>query len=499
MRSLTGIFLLITACLALLAVWTRTNQPTRYWPGWYVARFPGEIDGVLLHDALESEGIFDALSAWSARVLFQEIPRTAEIPVADIDRRMEPGDPRLDPFLRNIGRLFRSEDRAVVYLPADRSVSAYRRILRSHPVLFRAEIMDEDSRSIAQSTLAFFVAAVLIWLLTADGAAELALVALPWLAVVALGGAEVLLPALASYGIVTLRHSRPRNALWCWSAAAAIIVFAVLYFTSAATAMFLFAFASSEVVPGLLKSRGLARGEKYLKSIRSLSRRREHVLFEPLTLAPPNRGKAKTFAGPFHIWKPGAVGCIVFLSAFYPEPEDHDPIPAGGTVIASFDSMSGLHRLSGGRRTSDRLPDLSDLVSSTAYQEGFMNGARYSLPVPGDSLIRREYRGLETALVVEEKAVTTYNEAWFIETVNRSLRRGAGQLYASLGGVAPVRVVTRPESLVIGKSLDFTAYALIVLAMMLAVLPGFVLQRNDAVSGRPHPYLSTLPRRAQAA
>ena len=485
MRRMAGGLLLIPGLFGLWGIREHLSDASRYWPGWYAVRFPRDMEAAALEEILESMGISGSLSAASARVLVQEIPRTAEIPADRIGERLREGDPRLDPFLRSVSKLFESGDSSVIYLQADRSPGAYRRAFRRRRELSGLEIMDDDSSSNWKSALVFLAAAVVIWGLTSEGALDCAPAALPWLVLVGLGGWELLFPALAAYAAAALRHARGGCAPGCFFAAAVIMGVLVFYASAAAAGMFALAFIISEFAPA---AAGGSPGASMPP--RRRAGRRDHNLFEPLSLSSRSEEKARPSVCRLQVWRMIIIGLIPASAAFYPEPPRHDPIPALGRVAGPLDSMAALHRLAE-FRGANSLPDIGDMVSSAVYQRGFMDGARYEVPRPGASLIRREYSEDDPGLGVRDRAVTLYDAQWFRETMDSVLSRGPGRLYASAGGIGTAAAVRRPGSRMLRVSIDSTAALLIAAAMLPALLAASAPRRwalrargNDSLSSR---------------
>ena len=490
---MVGGLMLIAGLFGLWGIREHLSDASRYWPGWYAVRFPKDMEAAALGELLESMGISGSLSAASARVLVQEIPRTAEIPADRIGERLQEGDPRLDPFLRNVSKLFESGDSSVIYLQADRSPGAYRRAFRRRRELSNVEIMDDDSPGNWKSALVFLACAAVIWVLTSEGALDCAPAALPWFVLVGLGGWELLFPALAAYVTAALRHARGGWAPPCFFAAAVIMGVLVFYASAAAAGMFALAFIISEFAPvsvgGAAGGRGSGGGEGALGAStppRRRAGRREHNLFEPLSLSSRAGREARPSIAGIRVWRLIILGLIPASAVFYPEPARHDPIPALGRVVGSLDSMAALHRLAE-FRGADSLPDIGDMVSSAVYQRGFMDGARYEVPRPGTSLIRREYSEDDAGLGVKDRAVTLYDAQWFRETMNSVLSRGPGRLYAAAGGIGTAAAVRRPGSRMLRVSIDSTAALLIAAAMLAALLPrrwALRARGNDSLSSR---------------
>jgi hypothetical protein len=224
-----------------------------------------------------------------------------------------------------------------------------------------------------------------------------------------------------------------------------------------------------------------------------ITRRRDHRLFDPVSLT--------SSRSPVQINRryPGLMAAAaILLTLLLPVPgiSTHAPVPSAMSNTDGF-GVADLQRLSSSQSALS-LPDLSGLISSAAYQEGFLYGATYRLPMPGEKLSILNYRASDVSIEAAETTITEYNNAWFDKLLSRELDQGVGRLFKSLGGPSPVSIVTGPPIAEAGTlnylQIIFSSIAVIVM-LMLVFLPA---HGDLPVRGIYTPIL-TARRRAQAA
>ncbi len=484
-KRLFALFLFIlTSCTLLLLLNTRGSE-SLYWPGWYILRLSVETEVPNAVHLLSDSGVDGALSASSAEVSYMAIPRLERVSVDGLDSVLVTGDPRRDPYLSRISSLFESGGAELIYLPADRSLAAYRNILDGIKELSGWQLMDERT-GIRFHVLVFIAAALIISVKPARIAAMLPLAVFVFFAV-----PKAVFPALLIY------YLSPSNFRWNHKVRKRLPELAVYTGFFAAAASLFLTVGVDFFIPlciSLVSSEFIFTLAMRLDGRQIFAKRHEHQLFEPLSLT-----KSRIPATGKHYF-PGLLAAIaVILTLFIPVPgtKSHPPVPYTVKSSEGFDDFASLHRLSD-NQTASSLPDVSGLISSTAYHEGFLYGAEYRLPMPGDTLKVRSYSDNGDSIAVVESIITDYDEAWFGAVVNRELSRGPGRLFASLGGPSPVVTVTE---LPIVESGGFGTMRIILLSiavlvmLMLVLLPTHV---NQLTRGIYKPLL-TVRRRAQAA
>jgi hypothetical protein len=420
-----------------------------------------------------------------------------------------PGDPRRDMYISRVSELFKSDGADLVYLPAERNLAQYRRILRGIPELASYRLMDDSFSYNWISSIAFIGVALLYALLNKRGRPVVTGIAaiLPLAVLISFLGPTAVFPALL---VFALSSSNP-GIRETWIHPAFGFVFFIGFFAAAA-ALFLAAVSVShtslfiavsvlEIVsfivmkrsrkPRQKKKTGKTSGIRRVSTI--IGRRRDHRLFDPVSLT--------SSKSPVQISRryPGLIAAAaILLTILLPVPgvSTHAPVPSAISNTDGF-GVAELQQLSTSQ-SAGSLPDLSGLISSAVYQEGFLYGATYRLPLPGEKLSILNYRASDTSIATSESTITEYNNAWFDELLNRELNRGVGRLFKSLGGPAPVSLVTGPPIAEAGTinnlQIIFSGIAVIVM-LMLVFLPA----HGDLPVRGIYPPILTARRRAQAA
>jgi len=498
--------LIISAALLILPVLISAGRGPEplYWPGWFVLRADPGIPPGIVEKQLEDAGVKDYVSAENSLVEYMDIPRIRMTSVSRIDDVLIPGDPRRDPYLSRIHELFESGDSSLVYLPSGPGLRYYREILRGMDGIGGWELMDDVSSP--GGALAFIIFAGLA-LLTAFAARDGRMSAARIISILPPGlylffffeNMEVIFPLLLAYFLSPSNLIRQGNLKGRYYRG---IVFSGYAASSGSgvTAL-LSALLSSELIVLLSPVRekhtpgtSVTRPEK-----RKLFRRRsEHQLFVPLSLTQhPRRtsGLTPKTAGLYL-----AAGCTLaslFLPAGFASQPEHSPIPHALPAVSDFDDLSSFTALDGERNASS-LPDAAMMLSSAAFQEGFLFGSKFRLPLPGESLSIRGYSPEGSGLSVSETVVKNYDRSWYESVLQRELSRGAGLLFASLGGPSPVfRISQVPgiEETHLNR-IQIALYGIAVLAMLLLTI--FPYRGNAPVRSIYKPIINAR-RRAQAA
>lgn len=507
--GLIVIYLFILTICGLVYLLGTSDSDSVYWPDWYILRLPVTIRAAESEKLLLSAGIDGALSAASAEVSYMAIPDIRRVVIADLDKVLVAGDPRRDSYLSRVSEIFKSDGADLVYLPADRSLADYRRTIREIPELSSAQLMDYQA-SFNWVPALIFLTVSLIYTVAVSGkhirfvrpAAMLPFAVLVLITLPTTVFPSLLVFVLSPSSLILNKEQRStffKFAVVIGFAAASVSLILTagsenLWSVLVAIVSFEFATAvifrrNERIHPGQPKKKNAAGNSRslYLK-------RRDHRLFDPVSLTGP---EAPTiFRRNYHSMIAAAVVIMTILIPLKAA-TSHPPIPYAAPVSGGFTSFSDMYRLSE-NQTAGNLPDLSGLVSSVSYQEGFLFGSRYRLPVPGESLSFLEYSDKGTSITTAESTVVEYDDFWFETLLDRELSSGAGRLFQSLGGPSPVFSVTKapvPE-LSQFRNLQIVLFGIAVLVMLML---SFSPAHGDLpVRGKFTPILSAR-RRAQAA
>ena len=157
MRIRKGIllFLIFSAVVSLTHLFESKSSGPVYWPGWFILKLSPETTGSAGIAALSAAGIMDAVGASNTFVSYMEIPEIGSASISGLDEVLSRGDPRRDPYLSSVSSLFKSGNSDLIYLPSDRSLRSYLRVLGNTPELRDGEIMDGQQGSFPFYSLIF--------------------------------------------------------------------------------------------------------------------------------------------------------------------------------------------------------------------------------------------------------------------------------------------------------------------------------------------------------
>ena len=120
--------LLTLGAVATMVALSGAAHEQQGWNAFDLVVVPATASIEELHAALDAEGLAP-ISAANATIRVEDFNGQAELPIADLSQRFDDADPRLDPFVRAVMRLFSirqgETDSHVMYLP--RSSSIFRR------------------------------------------------------------------------------------------------------------------------------------------------------------------------------------------------------------------------------------------------------------------------------------------------------------------------------------------------------------------------------------
>ncbi len=530
-RVLIVLFLLIATILIIQVVLGNRIGESRIWPGRYTAVLPEGTDIDALLTELFDSGVEGIISSGSVSVDYMDIPAMNSAALNEIDTILFPGDPRRDAWIVQAPQLFQSSDgREVIYLPADRSIRRYLKMMNTGTGDADIVIADEVSGGGVFSTGLFIIAAVLISLLGPKGwkhriwIAAGTLVWIPYLWIAPTGAVPSAILIFFLLQFSTNRRGNQRYLFWLMAAAAALPLILGYPFpgsvASASMALggsFLYFLFSPKGIRTAATGTTVQKTQKRPTASKSsgrriLSRRADHNLFNPLSLTDSfvEREPVKKALGsmaPMELVPIlGSVllllltGLIFTIQTFSPaQSQDSAPleVPAPGSLVSEVLSASALHELDGWRDAYS-LPDLSMLVASKAYQQGFMFGLEPGLPIPGDVVNIREYQNVEGSLETLERPVLIFDEQWFETTVNEIEQSPIGRLLLSPGGatsVVSIDIRQMPGMNSSQKVHATTFYIVLILSIILTVI--FSHERH--ASRGAYISLSSVRRRAQAA
>ena len=404
----------LIATVAAPAAVSRFSGMAQIWEGYYLlAADRSALDGDRLDRAFAG-----SLTA-AAPVRFTVFDGFEEQPVDRLTLRLDPIDPRFDPFLQSVAGYFTATEpsggeRSLRYLPSRLPPAGLLLRLAIAWPAAALDVLDFDVRMricAAGAGVAVALVAAVAGLAVGRSASGIRVAAsiVPWIvAVLNAGGAALIAAAGVIPAMASARGATPPRA------AGAIAAIAVLMT------------AASALIGGALV--GLAVGAATIGSIAAAAlpggghRRRSAAARRP-------RAASALLAG--------SLVALITVAATVGSslPDVAVPAPDDGTTPLTLD---GLARL-GLRDSDDRdLPTAADYVTHVAFQEGLPYGRRYRLPAEGERLTLSTFRFDPDAHRMQrtERLIVTYDQRWLRRVIADA--RGVGRLLLDRGTAVAV-------------------------------------------------------------
>ncbi len=403
------------------------------WEGHYRVLFPVAGENLkAATTALREADFDDVLSRDKATVSISNFNGLEQVPLSRLEERLPAMDPRWDPFLRNVEKLFRAGsggEYEVVYVASRAPLGEFRdRVSAALEGVEGADgwIIAEAGQSVLGVFLLGFIAVAAVVVVGAGRTRYLAAGgAVPWLGTVTVGGAGTFIAASVIYfawvGFADTgrRYLDHRLQYGRWNGGGrelrrSLILLALVWAVVLAaypglSLSALMPIAGSGV--GLAAFSGLAVAHALYKRARQ-----DHRLFVPVSLRPfkpviPAFLPRLTTA----VWVAVLVFGVPYLSHLLPSggtPAAPAPVPLEGRNEIDFES---LHALRDG--TPRGVVNIADFVAHRAYQEGFAYGVEYGLPEEGATVELSRFTGDNGTTVREPEVMLRYDEAWLDRTL----------------------------------------------------------------------------------
>ncbi len=482
--ALLALCLLYAVSLTLFFLLPAQQRHGRIWSGYYLLLVDADTDCEQLVERLNAARFERVIAACTATVALNRFGSLETVPLPTVAARLDPVDPRLDPYIRSLPDWFRTtsngQPAAIVYLASQENPwLAYRSLagtLNDDGTWWRFAEWDLHGALVFS---AVFGLIALLLIVRGRGYRTAALAAaLPWLPWIVFGGLPAFGVAVSVYcsAVVAIevvarsvrdRRHGPLVAGLAWLTTAVAV--SVLVYPGNGFYGRLAVVAGSSGTAAVVLALLLLRRRYYRSS--------EHRLFTPLPMTRTRR----------RIAAPGVLRVVLVLAlaapllyAVLPQPEvPHLPEPE--PIHGDHNSFETLHRLAD-HRAAEALPNLSDYVAHRAFQEGFMYRRNWGVPQQDEVLTRTRFSPGQTRLERSDETIVEYTRAWLDRVLRESPRYGVEAIL--LAQPTAVQVVRRPKSKVYFERSFLSRHAIL---MIVVAAPFFVYAaagRRDRYTGR---------------
>lgn len=366
------------------------------------------------------------VSQYTSTVEIENFAGHEEITLADLDNRLDPLDPRLDPFLVSVRSLFSvlepSGSYDVVYLNGKIENRELRRRVKG---ILPVDAVVIPGRN--DGTRWIFTGAAMIVLLFLVYRTSLPrfLLVVPLVSairVVYMGGApalvRVVLLFLALLLFLEMQEERQRQRLYTpaevpWSHLIGIAVFVLgafvtLLFDSSgwsalwSTALLILQIPALEILRHFFTARRLSRSE--------------HRVFSPLPIMERSWYEYfSAFVSRGFAWAPSLVVVVLFSVHFLVSDADYTvPVPVGSDEsVAMMDELPSVLGWKG-------------YIAHRAYQEALVYGWPFVAPETGEELTVTDFSRENDEIIADNQVVFRFDDEWFSAV---SEVRGDGSLY----------------------------------------------------------------------
>ncbi|MFO8063538.1 MAG: hypothetical protein ACQETQ_01345 [Spirochaetota bacterium] len=478
------------------------------WDGYYTLLVPAAEADEELTASLEEAGFDAVVSRDRSSVKISNYNGVEDVPLDQLEDRLAPMDPRMDPFLSSVGELFQAGADGtyeVYYLASEAAVGTVRERLDS---VFEETTEWElagtrETRGLLFVT-AFLGVAVLLTVCSRRPRTAAAGAAVPWLGFTATAGAGGFVAAAAVYfawvvfadtGRRYLDHRLQYRA--SEESRRELRYSALVLAGTWALALGLSPDRSIENLGSVFVSTsGMVAWTGILVFALVLRRRRQdHRLFVPVAMraATPVTSAAVRYASTAP-WVALIVVAAPYLATLLPQQQISavpQPVPLSEFEEIEFEALHALEQSS-----SSGLVNVADYIAHRAYQEGFVYGADYGVPDAGSELTVSRYAEGSQGIELDDEVMLRYDDRWLDRTLEDAAQTKEHIGALLLNGSVPSGVVRSSPAGIYSPRTHPARYSL---QALLAFLPFVVFSIRVFLtnkSGAPTPMLR---RKRQAA
>ncbi|WP_319477574.1 hypothetical protein [Marispirochaeta aestuarii] len=420
-----GLFVLLyLAVCIMLAAGKPAEGPLKIWPDWYtlVAR-----NGTDVQERLSPE--LDILSPRTLEVDINGFSSMLQIPLDQVETRLSPLDPRIDPFIRTLPFLFRAdwqgEEADVLYIPRSLPPRDMEVLLREKGIGSEEALLVDTSRpSNLPLVLTFLLIALPVLILQPSQRLLSALMLLPWGIGILFSGRDAAFLALLALFVIPrllslvlpflLRRYHDRETVLepAFRFEAALLALGLftgmaMYGAFVSFADFLrFPFSAALAALALLRFRLLIEEHRQKQLL--------HSLFVPVSLGSPREKGGKMTL------QAAAAACgmliVLLLPAGLEETDLKLPVPVE-LALPGKDLDRSLAALEELGRKQDA-PSLPLYLTHRYFQENYLYHPDFSLPKLNSELAIENYRQADGRILSERNTVWRFTYTWYTDIIN---------------------------------------------------------------------------------
>jgi len=177
----------------------------------------------------------------------------------------------------------------------------------------------------------------------------------------------------------------------------------------------------------------------YYNITRRRVRRQQHPLFFPIPMGLRKGGM------PVIVPKWGLIICtaVVIPAVFYWAVADRSvqdvtypqPVQSGPAQDLEWDSISSFLKqketalsLEAEINVENNLPDISDYIMHRAYQDSYIYGREYSFPYPGETVSLKVYEKQNSGIREQDRIFMIFTDDWYTDIITDASKNGVSRL-----------------------------------------------------------------------
>ncbi|MBN1525578.1 MAG: hypothetical protein JW904_13955 [Spirochaetales bacterium] len=438
-------FVLLGSVVFLFLLFTVPAFNPQLFKGYYTLYFSGSVGEQDIVASLNADpGVDVVISASSAWVSVSNLTGIENIPVATIHARLEPDDPRLDGYMKQIGKYFRINDEKktwnIIYIKTQQNAIYLSMVINR---ITKGATIDWHIYEQEFSEIVYIVSfigtafIVLLLLLFTRPLHRILLVAglLPWITALVSGGITlfilfflfalvwaVLLDEYIKYFLNRLKNrwedpdSKKLMLSFCMYCVFLIAVIVLGILLDTAIHQIFIAMALQLLILGLYT------GYKVFLYRIVYPGKNRHVLYSPVEMVKvyKPRWSLKNRHSPVFMF----LFCIIALFPLIlllpgSTPKKNLPVPERVDSVPPGVSMEAARQLAS-MTQEDGLPNLHDFVVHRSYQERIAYGKyEYQFPVKDEEIVLATFKKTQAGPIEKSHTVVKrFDSSWFLQMID---------------------------------------------------------------------------------